>query len=434
MRIKKILLINPPIYDFSAYSLWAKPVGLLKIASALKSLGVEFYFLDTLDISVLTKDERNKYKIFVKGDGTHNYIKEKALLYQPLVNIKREFYRFGLQELDIRLKLRDFKGVEYVLITSIMSYWYFGVSEVIKIVREELPCSKIVLGGIYVNLCMEHASKLGADYLISSIEDLLAILSLKTIKFTDFPLPLDLYRENFFAPIYTSFGCPFSCIYCANKFLNRDFKIRGITKVFSEILHYIDKFGVTNFAFYDDALLIDKENNFIPLMEHIIKENLSVKFYSPNGVHISQIDEKLSELMFAVGFKDIRLSLETANPLLQRRLGYKTNSDQFVKAFNNLKGVGFRGENLSVYLLVGLPYQTIDAITESINFVKNFDIKIKLAEYSPIPHTLLWNEALKSARYDIKDEPFFQNSKLLPVAHPELTLDELNKIKGYIKR
>ena len=28
----RILLVNPPIYDFSAYDFWLKPYGLLRVA------------------------------------------------------------------------------------------------------------------------------------------------------------------------------------------------------------------------------------------------------------------------------------------------------------------------------------------------------------------------------------------------------------------
>ena len=58
-----------------------------------------------------------------------------------------------------------------------------------------------------------------------SIEDILAIIfsnsQIKPLKF--FPLPIELYNENSFATIYTSFGWPFNCPYCVNKFLNTPF-------------------------------------------------------------------------------------------------------------------------------------------------------------------------------------------------------------------
>jgi hypothetical protein len=36
---KKILLINPWIYDCAAYDFWIKPVGLLSLASLLRENG-----------------------------------------------------------------------------------------------------------------------------------------------------------------------------------------------------------------------------------------------------------------------------------------------------------------------------------------------------------------------------------------------------------
>ena len=44
-----ILLINPPLWDFSAFDLWAKPLGLLYLAAALRANGYRVHWLDALD-------------------------------------------------------------------------------------------------------------------------------------------------------------------------------------------------------------------------------------------------------------------------------------------------------------------------------------------------------------------------------------------------
>jgi len=36
----RILLVNPPIYDFSAYDFWLKPYGMLRAAGFLRGQGV----------------------------------------------------------------------------------------------------------------------------------------------------------------------------------------------------------------------------------------------------------------------------------------------------------------------------------------------------------------------------------------------------------
>lgn len=44
----KILLVNPPIYDFTAYDFWLKPYGLMQAGGRLRSAGSLFLF-DYLD-------------------------------------------------------------------------------------------------------------------------------------------------------------------------------------------------------------------------------------------------------------------------------------------------------------------------------------------------------------------------------------------------
>ena len=46
---KKILLVNPWIYDFTAFDLWLKPLGLLYLASHLLNQGYEVELLDCLN-------------------------------------------------------------------------------------------------------------------------------------------------------------------------------------------------------------------------------------------------------------------------------------------------------------------------------------------------------------------------------------------------
>jgi radical SAM superfamily enzyme YgiQ (UPF0313 family) len=426
-----LLLVNPPVYDFAAYSLWARPVGLLKIASMLNYNKINFDYFDFLDISKLKKEELKKNKIKIKKSGRHTYPKEEIEKPKPLKSINRKFYRFGLKRNLFYKFLNTMEPPDYVIITSVMTYWYLGVKEVISIIREVFPESKIILGGIYANLCKNHALKLGVDSVVNTIADIVQILNLKNIKEKFFPLNLKIYNKNYFAPIYTSFGCPFSCVYCANKFLNKVYCQRNIDEIINEILYYYENFKIKNFAFYDDALLINKEKHFIPLFKKIIDLNLDIKFYCPNGLHISEIDKNIAFLMKKANFMDLRLSLETSNEILQKKLGYKTDNKSFIKAVTYLKQANFTKENISVYLLVGLPHQKIDEIYSSIKFAKKFDVKVKLAEYSPIPHTKLWNESKLVAKYDIENEPLFHNNKILPVAHKDLTIDALNKIKQF---
>ena len=47
--MSSVILINPWIYDFAAYDLWSKPLGLLYLASYLKKQNISTHVIDCMD-------------------------------------------------------------------------------------------------------------------------------------------------------------------------------------------------------------------------------------------------------------------------------------------------------------------------------------------------------------------------------------------------
>jgi hypothetical protein len=70
---KDILLINPWIYDFTAYDFWLKPLGLLYIAAILKKHSdFSLHFIDCLD----RHHPLLGRKLKTKPDGRGAFLKE----------------------------------------------------------------------------------------------------------------------------------------------------------------------------------------------------------------------------------------------------------------------------------------------------------------------------------------------------------------------
>ena len=87
--------------------------------------------------------------------------------------------------------------------------------------------------------------------------------------------------------------------------------MRSPASILAEIVHWHDRYGVVDFAFYDDALLVDAPNHAIPLLEGIIASGRSLRFHTPNALHIRGITAEVARLMARAGFHTIRLGLET---------------------------------------------------------------------------------------------------------------------------
>lgn len=119
-------------------------------------------------------------------------------------------------------------------------------------------------------------------------------------------------------------------------------------------------------------------------------------------------------MLFRAGFKTIRLGLETAFFEGRGAMDCKVGPDEFERAVCHLKEAGFTGEAIGAYLLFGLPEQDLGELEASINMVKAWDVKPILAQYSPLPHTALWEAAVNASRYDLASDPIFHNNSIFP--------------------
>jgi len=163
------------------------------------------------------------------------------------------------------------------------------------------------------------------------------------------------------------------------------------------------------------------------------KRGLACRFHCPNGLHLREITPDMSRLLFSSGFKTIRFGFETADFRLQKETGGKVANDELKKAVVALKNAGYRTQDIGVYLLCGIPGQKTADVAMSIDFVLACGAKPVLAEYSPIPGTRMWNEAVAASPFDIAHEPLYHNNSLLSCRNEDFTYDAYSLLKARLK-
>jgi radical SAM superfamily enzyme YgiQ (UPF0313 family) len=425
---QNIILINPWIYDFAAYDLWSKPLGLLYIAAYLKKTGFNMHLIDCLDVYHPGMETcQSMYHPVRRRYGTGKYWRQRIPAPPVLRHVKRAYSRYGITTELFKKELQKIKSTSAILVTSLMTYWYPGVREAIRLAKEVHPGVPVILGGIYARLCAEHARQFsGADYISTEtyIPDMGSIIKLfqgLDIKVPELPIKnkilypaFDLLGTIEYVCILTSIGCPYRCHYCASSYLYPSFSQRDPLEVIEEIRYWNREYGIIDFAFYDDALLVDPERHAIPMMEEIIKSGINVRFHTPNALHVREISQDMARLLHASGFRTIRLGLETSDVDRHNNLDRKISEGDFEKAVQHLKKAGFRKQDIGAYVLMGLPGQSVKSVEDTIRFVNDVGAVPYLAEYSPIPHTPLWERSLEHSYYDLAGEPLFHNNTLLP--------------------
>jgi len=443
-----LLLINPWIYDFTAYDFWSKPLGLLYIASILREQGYEISYIDCMDRynrEILKLQNRK----FPKKDkfGRGFFYKKEIRKPKILKGIPRRYSRYGITEEIFLNKLKKLPPPQGVLITSIMTYWYPGVFRAIEIIKEIFPGIPIILGGVYATLCFKHASKFsGVDYVIkgNNIRDCLKILErlsgnkndyLKYEKGLDYlPYPAwDLYSDLDYISILSSRGCPYRCSYCASFIINSKLEFRNPEEVVKEIEYWNKRRGIKDFVFYDDALLINSEDNFLVILEELINKKLAIRLHTPNGIHARMINKEIAYKMYQAGVETIRLGFETGDPWVQSETGGKITNIEFKKAVNYLLEAGFKPSQIGAYLLIGIPGQDVQEIIDSICFVIDCGAHPHLAKFSAIPGTKIWDEAMTYFNLKGEIDPLFHNDALLPYLSPDITIKVYQQIKSMVK-
>jgi radical SAM superfamily enzyme YgiQ (UPF0313 family) len=181
--------------------------------------------------------------------------------------------------------------------------------------------------------------------------------------------------------------------------------------VFNE-LECLYNLGVRQAAFYDDALLVNFKSHLRPLLAKIRKAGLRYRFHTPNAMHAGLVDMECAESLMAGGFETVRMGLETVNPVRQGTTGGKVRNRVVKRAVRLLHGAGFRPDAIGIYLLAGLPGQTVDEIRQGIFFVKELGARPFIAEFSPIPGTIEWTSLEKAGVVSLAMDPLLTNNSV----------------------
>jgi radical SAM superfamily enzyme YgiQ (UPF0313 family) len=432
------LLIAPPIYDFALYDLFLKPYGLLRVGRWLSENGYKVRFLNALDYRESTTASRLGYPRR-QANGTGKFFRRHIALPAQLTGIGRRYARYGIDPdvlgRQVESLVRDARP-QIVLVGSGMTYWYPGVAEVVGLVHRVAPNVPVVVGGVYATLCPRHCrSATGADFVAegSAEAGLLPVLETLGLPAPRGPVSGPPLWDPVFedaAVLRLNAGCPMECDYCASRLLSDRFVPGSGEKLAARVDEYFHRLGTRVFAFYDDALLVHREGLRAFLDALLSRHSESrFRFYLPNAVHLVHLDVDTARLMRRAGFQELRFGFESSSESFHQAHDRKTSWDTAAAAVAAAREAGFSGMDLAGYVLAGLPRQPAAEVEQSIRDVSALGVRARIAQYSPVPGTPLWQESVRASRYPIDTEPLYQNSTYLPLEWEGFTRRDLDRLK-----
>jgi len=422
----KILLINPWIADIAAYDFWLKPVGLLVLGGYLSRSGHDLRLIDCLDRYDPQLIKETGEEARSRANGTGKFFCQEVEKPKSIDWLPRRYKFYGWPEGLVARHLSILKeqwDPEIVMVSSSMTYWYPAVWKMIRLVKDRMPNARVLLGGNYPVLLPDHAAFSGADAICAhsdwgSVRNFLKEQGIPTSEDTISSIPFyDLYPHALSHLVYlSSVGCPFHCSYCATPLIHQFFQ-HPVEALAAAIEKACEAHACRNVAFFDDAILVNHPFHFDPLLESLIRKELpgkGVALHIPNGIHARLLTEETARLMRRANVKTVKVGLETIDAGLQKHTGAKVTTAEFVRSVEILKSVGFTEKEISAYLMINLPDQTVEDFEGAVRLCGRLGIGININEYAPIPGTREYAELVRGGKLPENADPVLLNNSILP--------------------
>ena len=256
-------------------------------------------------------------------------------------------------------------------------------------------------------------------------------------------------KELRYASMMTSRGCPFSCSYChiseeiegSKSGAIGKFRFKSDDRVIEELTILKNKIGAKQ-VFIEDDSIFGMKRRAIRLLKRIVGFGLDLM--DVNGINMIHLvkksnktgwlvpDEEVIELLSEVGFKEIVLPFESANPrIIKKWCSNKLALDRFdpgdlIKAIKKYKL--YVGTNY----MIGFPDESRKEIETTVNFAKkmqqhgldhsNFYLVM------PVPGTPIFDYCIKNKHLPLDYNPDrFQWTKanLLNTSVPPYELEKI---------
>ena len=419
-----VLLIQPPIDDFYITPIRTYPLGPLYIAAELEAAGLEVVVLDCLN-----PPKRRTIKLPKALSHLKAIFSEKEV---GPIKLYGSYARYGLSNEEILEKVRQV-GPELIAVSCNFTAYFDTAVGMIEAIKRAFPNIPVAIGGYHANLYQAAIRKHYPfiDYINTgaTAKDLLAVLGKTTVVANEKACDLlpsrhlikaedyCLHRQPFTFIIGTR-GCPHHCSFCTVSSLHGlKFVIRKTKDILAEMIACYQQQGIRVFDFEDDNLTADTMW-FRELLSGIVKtfQNKPIRLYAMNGVSLAGLQPEDLALMWAAGFRNLNVSLVTAQDKEKRALERPFLNEDFERLIPHAISLGY---DITVYFILGLPQQNRESLKATFDYLRKWDVLLAPSLFYPPPGA----EMMASLGVDDQNPeqwPLFR-STALACETPELT-------------
>lgn len=224
-------------------------------------------------------------------------------------------------------------------------------------------------------------------------------------------LPMHLYsqigkgpgeaRQDNYAILVTSRGCPHKCFYCpVHVCWGHKYTSESPEKVVRQIEHLIQVYGINTILFEEHNFIANRDRVF-DICNIIIKKKIKFRWAVPNGIEINKLDKTLLETMKAAGCYALHLAIESGSKERLKKINKNVDLDQTRHIIAMGRQMGF---TICAFFMLGYPNQPKEEIEQTVAYAQTLDLDhVHFFIATPIPGTPMYEYCV---RHDLLVEGF----------------------------
>jgi anaerobic magnesium-protoporphyrin IX monomethyl ester cyclase len=209
------------------------------------------------------------------------------------------------------------------------------------------------------------------------------------------------FKQYPVAPIITSRGCPYGCLFCAGHTVTgKRIRRRSLGHVLEEIEHLWRGYGVREIHIEDDNFTADK-GYVLEFCRAVRSRFPGLSWACPNGVRIDTLDEEMVAAMKKAGCYALSFGLESGNDDTLSAMGKRLTVSDLRRRIAMVHHAEI--ETIGFFVL-GFPGETRRHIDTTIEFALSLPlIRASFATFQPFPGTPIFSELVRSGAIELKD-------------------------------